>query len=248
MRAAQETDGRAARKQGGIALRFLRSLEKSIERLIEGKMIESLDGSVHPMEIAKKVSALMKDEKKSIEGITYAPNCYTIALSEEDHAGFGGLSKAFSRELDSFISMEADEQDLTFLGPLQIEIHGSSEVQRGGVRIESSFTAPQARGDLAAGTIKALLIATEGFGKGGLFPLREKTVTVGRDDQNDISIGDPKISQRHCRIEWHEDGACMVDLESTNGIEINGKTVKEKALRDRDVITLGFTTLVYRTL
>jgi len=213
-------------------------------------MIESLDGSVHPMEIAKKVSALMKDEKKLIEGISYAPNCYLISLSEEDYASFGGLSEAFSCELDSFISMEAEEQDFTFLGPLHIEMEGSSELQHGGILIKSFFAAPvpEEPVNLEKDTIRALLIATEGFGKGGLFPLREKTVTVGRDDQNNIVIADPKISLRHCTIEWQKGDACIVDQESTNGTAINGKPVKEHALRDRDVITLGFTTLVYRTL
>ncbi|MGV8123395.1 MAG: FhaA domain-containing protein [Candidatus Xenobiia bacterium LiM19] len=226
-------------------------MEKGIERLIEGKMIESLDGSVHPMEIARKVSALMKDEKKQIEGFHYAPNCYRISLSKEDYASFGGLSQAFSRELNSFISMEAEEQDFTFLGPLHIEMEESSELQHGGVLIKSFFTAPPSAEEHVnreRDAIRALLIATEGFGKGGLFPLREKNVTVGRDDQNDIAIGDPKISLRHCTIEWLEGDAHIVDQESTNGIVINGKPVKEKALRDRDIITLGFTTLVYRTL
>ncbi len=214
-------------------------------------MIEPLDGSVHPMEIAKKVSALMKDEKKLIEGIHYAPNCYRIILSKEDYAGFGGLSQAFSRELHSFVSMEAEEQDFTFLGPLHIGLEGSSELSHGGVLIKSFFTASLPAGehsDPEKNIIRALLVATEGFGKGGLFPLSEKTVTVGRDDQNDIAISDPKISLRHCTIEWHEGDASIVDQESTNGIAINGKPVKEKSLRDRDIIILGFTTLVYRTL
>jgi S-DNA-T family DNA segregation ATPase FtsK/SpoIIIE len=68
-------------------------------------------------------------------------------------------------------------------------------------------------------------------------------VTLGRDDDNDVVIGDPTASRHHAAIEIDEDSAWVVDVGSRNGTELNGLPVNRFALKHRDVLTIGATRL-----
>ena len=67
--------------------------------------------------------------------------------------------------------------------------------------------------------------------------------TIGRVPGQDMVIGDPRVSSKHCRIEDRGDGWVIVDLGSTNGVRINGQRVEEKALKPFDKVELGDTVL-----
>jgi len=80
--------------------------------------------------------------------------------------------------------------------------------------------------------------------------LTKPIFTIGRSRQagNDLVIaGDGQLSKRHARIERETDGyATLYDLDSTNGIIVNGKVVVGNVtLSDGDQITMGGTRLVF---
>lgn len=76
--------------------------------------------------------------------------------------------------------------------------------------------------------------------------LDKQQFVVGRSRDCDITVEDPNISRRHAEIR-HENGAYwIVDLGSTNGIEVNGKRVDKARLRNDDQIIIGRTSLVFR--
>ncbi|MEP6870880.1 MAG: FHA domain-containing protein [Anaerolineaceae bacterium] len=66
-------------------------------------------------------------------------------------------------------------------------------------------------------------------GETGLVPGTEfavaGTMTLGRDGDNGIVLGDASISNRHARLERVRDGWRLVDLKSTNGTFVNGRGV-----------------------
>ena len=75
--------------------------------------------------------------------------------------------------------------------------------------------------------------------------LSGRTTVLGRSREADIRIDDANISRRHAEIR-HEDGAhWVVDLGSTNGIEVNGRRVERAKLSDGDRIVLGRTEVVF---
>lgn len=77
--------------------------------------------------------------------------------------------------------------------------------------------------------------------------LNGSTLTVGRDAGCDISLVGSGISRNHCRIE-HRPGTTFIltDLNSTNGVFINGCKRKVHELVDGDLIKLGpYTVLKY---
>jgi hypothetical protein len=76
-------------------------------------------------------------------------------------------------------------------------------------------------------------------GAGRTVPIMRSDVIVGRHSQADIRLPLPDVSRRHCRIvyaggTWH-----VRDLNSLNGVYINGVRVTEAPLSHRDVITIG---------
>lgn len=69
---------------------------------------------------------------------------------------------------------------------------------------------------------------------------------IGRDTAAQISLRDEEISRRHCQIEFKDASWWIRDLESTNGIQINGETVSEPVrLKHNDHLDLGVTRLTF---
>ena len=62
---------------------------------------------------------------------------------------------------------------------------------------------------------------------------------IGRHPECDIQIDSRKISRRHCVIAQINDYLFVRDLDSTNGIRINGARVTEGRLNPGDELTLG---------
>lgn len=68
---------------------------------------------------------------------------------------------------------------------------------------------------------------------------------VGRDQENDIVIGDEAASRRHFEIIFSEHRFRLRDNESTNGTTCNGDTVNDVWLEFGDHITVGKTDMVF---
>jgi predicted component of type VI protein secretion system len=62
---------------------------------------------------------------------------------------------------------------------------------------------------------------------------------VGRHPECDIQIDSRKISRRHCCIAQVDDYLVVRDLDSTNGVRINGVRVVEGRLNAGDELTVG---------
>lgn len=68
--------------------------------------------------------------------------------------------------------------------------------------------------------------------------VRERTV-IGRKPDSDIHVQDVSLSRRHAEIILGKDGALIRDLNSKNGIFVNGTRVTATALHSGDTIRLG---------
>src|SRR5688500_20383033 len=69
--------------------------------------------------------------------------------------------------------------------------------------------------------------------------LDKPILLVGRHPECDIQIDSRKISRRHCCIAQVEDYLVVRDLDSTNGVRINGVRVIEGRLKAGDELTVG---------
>jgi hypothetical protein len=68
--------------------------------------------------------------------------------------------------------------------------------------------------------------------------LRER-MTFGRDPGCDISDADPRLSRRHAEFLATADGLLVRDLDSRNGIRVNGRRVREASLAPGDLVEIA---------
>ena len=80
---------------------------------------------------------------------------------------------------------------------------------------------------------------------GRAFPLVGGEATIGRDSANTIALNDPDCSRTHARIVTTGTSHLLVDMDSTNGTEVNGVRIAEAILRRGDKVLLGSTVLAY---
>lgn len=100
-------------------------------------------------------------------------------------------------------------------------------VQRAGAGRPAS--GPQSAGSVArqfrVSAIKAVAPVTI---KGHIYPVSQQPFTIGRADDNDLTVADdPYISGRHAHIYLHGGYAVIEDLGSTNGTYVNNTRVTE---------------------
>jgi hypothetical protein len=71
------------------------------------------------------------------------------------------------------------------------------------------------------------------------------TLVVGRDPGCEIYDPDPLLSRRHAQFVLGARGASVRDLDSRNGIQVNGAAVKEAPLRPGDVVQIAHLRIRY---
>ena len=73
----------------------------------------------------------------------------------------------------------------------------------------------------------------------------KRVVVLGRGQDCDIQLADPNVSRRHAELRQEETAYWIVDLGSTNGLEVNGRRLRQSKLEDGDRIILGSTEVVF---
>ena len=63
--------------------------------------------------------------------------------------------------------------------------------------------------------------------------------SIGSSEDNMVAIKDPTVSRHHALLYFNGEEFCLKDLNSTNGIIMNGVRVNELKLRNGDRISLG---------
>src|SRR5207253_5193263 len=62
----------------------------------------------------------------------------------------------------------------------------------------------------------------------------KRRVVIGRSKECDVQIPDPNMSRRHAELRQEGATYWIVDLDSTNGIEVNGQHAKRAKLSNGD--------------
>jgi len=68
---------------------------------------------------------------------------------------------------------------------------------------------------------------------------------IGRTSDNDMQVDSKYVSRHHAQLVTSQDGCVAEDLNSTNGIYLNGKRVRRHKLAPGDVIKIGIHELVF---
>ncbi|HRC56566.1 MAG: FHA domain-containing protein [Myxococcales bacterium] len=100
---------------------------------------------------------------------------------------------------------------------------------------------PSVHGPLTAPLGHARLVVLSSNFAGSEFELSRPQMIIGRTDENDIVINHRSISRNHAKIVREPDTAryTVSDLQSSNGVRVNGQDYGKVELRRGDVIDLG---------
>ncbi len=85
----------------------------------------------------------------------------------------------------------------------------------------------------------------DGADRGKTFEDLPTTITIGREDGNTIQLNDDRVSRFHVKIQEDRDKVVLVDMESTNGTQVNGESVQMRILRFGDLMTIGRSVILY---
>jgi adenylate cyclase len=77
------------------------------------------------------------------------------------------------------------------------------------------------------------------IGGGDAIPLEREALVIGRRESCDICFKFPNVSSVHCKLTFKSGYWFVQDLNSTNGIKVNGTRVHQKMLYPGDEITLA---------
>jgi Protein of unknown function (DUF3662)/FHA domain len=237
----------------------LKNLETKIAGLVEGAFGRAFRSELRPVEIARKLAREMEEHKAISVSRVYVPNEYAVYVSPEDRDRFVDYEDALVKELEGYLLEHARLEKLALLSRPQVVFHTDDRLSLGEFGIQARLVKPAAddraepeQGEAghtmiysadrlrrSAGpppaTAKALVVS-EGrrlvVGRGG--------AVIGRSRDCDIVLGDSNVSRQHAEVRPGDDGWTIVDLDSTNGVTVNGRRIRGSApLRGGERIELG---------
>jgi pSer/pThr/pTyr-binding forkhead associated (FHA) protein len=77
------------------------------------------------------------------------------------------------------------------------------------------------------------------------YPLNKERMTIGRKAHNDIVIDNLAVSGEHAAVVTILHDSFLEDLDSTNGLQVNGAATKKHFLQNNDLIEIGKHKLKY---
>jgi Protein of unknown function (DUF3662)/FHA domain len=247
----------------------LRAIEHKIEALFEGIFGRAFRTNVQPVELARKLAKEMDDHRTVSVSRVYVPNEYSVYLSPNDREQFQGYEDSLRGELQEYLSEHARREDYALLSSPRVLFETDDDLDVGEFGIATRMAQPdgQRAGQPAEepepgatmiykpkpapteavspeelGMERELVSLTV---NGTRHEVKQRRLVIGRSRDCDIQLSDANVSRRHAELRQEGASYWIVDLASTNGIEVNGKRVKRAKLHDGDKVTLGSTDVVF---
>jgi pSer/pThr/pTyr-binding forkhead associated (FHA) protein len=225
-----------------------RRFSEAYEKLFKGQG----DDELRPRDILRRVVVAMEDARKEgLDGQSYVPNVYTIALAIDDEEE-RQLVQAFldADELAQALAEKISQHGYKTRGPLQViieEVAPGEGVER--VKLTSRWEAQQAPASsplptplpepspLELGTVPAprpslsgeplAILTVSGLdGRTEELPLTAQGLQIGRGKQvgNELVLeSDGMVSKKHARLAWEGGRFVLYDEGSTNGSYVGGE-------------------------
>jgi hypothetical protein len=190
-----------------------RSLERRLERLLEGATGRVFSGRLHPSEMAGRIAREADLSRYRHESGPATANVYVLTVSPTD---LDVDPSTLESQLEAALAEHAAATGLLFEGPPTVRIRTSESVPPGQFRCEPS---------VEPGKLPAWARLT---GSGSTLEIGANRVTIGRSDEADVVVPYDNVSRKHALI-WRSEGQAWVrDLGSANGTSVDGVPVSER--------------------
>lgn len=257
------------------SMSVLRSIEHRIESLVEGVFGRAFRSHVQPVELARKLAKEMDEHKTVSISRVYVPNEYVLYLAPNDRKEFATYEASLLTELADYLSEHARREGYSLLSSPKVLMEEDEDLQMGEFGIATRlvqppreegkakpeppgpdvggtkvFTPPPlATAAVSAAEAQELGLAHESRARlnvgGKPYELSRDVIILGRSRECDITLDDANVSRRHAEIRRENGNWFIVDLGSTNGIEVNGKRTDRAKLEHDDRILLGRTEVTF---
>jgi hypothetical protein len=254
-------------------MNLLKSVETTIANLVEGAFGRVFRSEVRPIELARKLAREMDAHRTVSVSRTYVPNEYSVWLSPADRERYQGVEHEVIDELCAYLLEHARREELILASPPTVSFYTDEQLALGEFGIQARLAAPEEEEqpgppppDSADEGGSTMIYSTSARVRGALAetPGRTRTpralllvdgrrllvpphgATIGRSHDCEISLQDTGISRHHARLRPSEQGWVIEDLQSTNGVRVNGRELRgAQALEAGDAIELGSTAITF---
>ena len=246
----------------------LRTLEQKIEALFEGVFGRAFRTNVQPVELARKLAKEMDDHRTISVSRVYVPNEYTVYLAPADREQFESYEDSLRLELQEYLAEQARRESYALLSSPKVLLETDDDLAIGEFGIATRMTQPKGSAEPAQEAGATMIykpkppvaqqteaVSPEELGmerevvaltaNGQRYEIAKRRSTIGRSKECDVQIADPNISRRHAELTQEGATYWIVDLDSTNGIEVNGKRTKRAKLADGDTFKMGSTEITF---
>jgi len=250
----------------------LRGIEQKIEALFEGVFGRAFRTNVQPVELARKLAKEMDDHKTVSVSRIYVPNEYTIYLSTADREQFESYETSLLSELEEYLVEHAKRENYALLTAPLVKLETDDDLAVGEFGISTRVMQPRrARHGPEEPDERLVPGATVVYKPGGVeddaaAPPRDEgprvavlvwrgqrqrverdVAVIGRARDCDIVVDDANVSRRHAELRHEGSAFWLVDLDSTNGVEVNGRRLRRAKLEDGDTFVVGETEIAFST-
>ncbi len=191
-------------------MNVVRSLERRLERLIEGVTGRVFSGRLHPSELAGKLAREADYARFDHPTGPATANLFVISVNPKDlTVDASGLEAMLAEEMTAYTS----EEGLRLEGPIEVRIRTSEDAVSGRAdcHVEVLPGPP---------VVWARLVSADETLEVG----RNRAI-IGRAPEADVVIGHDDVSRQHALI-YRERGQTWIrDLASANGTTIDGEPV-----------------------
>lgn len=211
----------------------LQSLERRLERMVEGVFSRGSRSAIRPIELGRRLVREMEDQRSvDVKGRRVVPNNFRINLSPRDLAAFADIEEVLRTELTEAAREYAREEGYHLMGPVQVDIAADDQLKPGRFGVVAQLK--RVEGGVGAGSLV--------LPSGQRVPLGDRPVTVGRLSECTITLNDQNVSRRHAEIRPDSRAYVVTDLGSTNGTMVNGTRIRSgQPLADGDIVSFGST-------
>ena len=248
----------------------LKSIEQKIESLFEGVFGRAFRTHVQPVELARKLTKEMDDHRNVSVSRVYVPNEYSVYLSPPDREQFSTYEQALKGELQDYLAEHAKREGYVLLSRPIVVMHTDEDLDIGEFGIATRMAqsaageAGEPDGDAEPGATmiykpraqqptEAASAEELGVGRetaklvfdGGEVELVKRRSLIGRSRDCDVQVNDPNVSRRHAEVRQEGATYWAIDLDSTNGIEVDGRRQKRVKLEHGSRFTIGSTEITF---
>lgn len=229
---------------------WLHSVERKLEDAVNTVFASAFRSDVEPIEIATRLQKELDAQAKLLSrDKRLVPNNFTVYLSDHDYDSLAPMARTINDDIVPELRRHATERGYVFNGPIRIDYEYDEKLKVGRFHVdsESVATVAESGGSASPSQIRRSPLVLEV--NGVRHPLLPPGFTIGRGSEAQLRINDPGISRSHARIivsstQSGDIDVSIEDLNSTNGVIVNGQRITSTRLTDGSRIEIGSTRML----